>query len=226
MSETRWWWVRHAPVTANKGCIYGQTDWPCETGDAPTFQRLAKLLPKDAVWVTSNLLRTKQTAAAIHAALPPPPPEPEEHADLAEQHFGDWQGRTYEEVRRGDLGYWHKFWLAPASARPPGGESFMDLMARVGPVVEQLSERYRGRDIVAVTHGGTIRAALAQALHLTPEKALAMEVENCSLTRLDLFEGPVGSHAPDERHHWSLRFANLSPKLMASLATTEKGDET
>ena len=217
VSDTRWWWVRHAPVTANKGCVYGQTDHPCDVSHTPTFQRLAKLLPKDAIWVTSNLLRTKQTAAAIHEHLPPPPPAPEAHDELAEQHFGTWQGMTYEAIKNGSQGAWHKFWLAPAATAPPGGESFIDLMARVTPTVERLSKTYGGRDIIAVTHGGTIRAAIAQALHLSPEKALSVEVENCSLTRIDLHQGPVSSHAPEETQHWSLRFANLSPQLLGSL---------
>ncbi len=38
---------------------------------------------------------------------------------------------------------------------------------------------------MAVTHGGTIRAALGAALGLPPQAALAFSVENCSLTRID-----------------------------------------
>jgi broad specificity phosphatase PhoE len=38
---------------------------------------------------------------------------------------------------------------------------------------------------VAVTHGGTIRAAIGLALGLTPQAALAFSTDNCSLTRLD-----------------------------------------
>ena len=45
--------------------------------------------------------------------------------------------------------------------------------------------QHRGRDIVAVTHGGTIRAALGLALRLDPQGALAFSLENCSLTRID-----------------------------------------
>ena len=79
----------------------------------------------------------------------------------------------------------HTLWFAPADERPPGGESFADLIERVVPAIERLNDEHRGRDIVAVTHGGTIRAALALALGLTPQAALAFSVENCSLTRID-----------------------------------------
>lgn len=217
MSETtRWWWIRHAPVTVNNGCIYGQTDHPCDCADEAVFKSLARLLPSDAVWVTSNLLRTRQTAEAIRLHLPEQIAL-EPHVDLAEQHFGEWQGKTYEEAKNGSLGHWHRFWLAPAETAPPGGESFVTLMNRVTAAIHRLSDVYAGRDIIAVTHGGTIRAALAEALALRPESALRMVIDNCSLTRIDRVPGPIGSHDPDESHSWRVEFHNLSPvRLVAA----------
>jgi broad specificity phosphatase PhoE len=53
---------------------------------------------------------------------------------------------------------------------------------------------YSGRDVIVVAHGGTIRAALAQALGLEPEAALAFTIENCSITRIDHIEGPGMGH--------------------------------
>src|SRR3546814_19584056 len=61
----------------------------------------------------------------------------------------------------------------------------MDVIARVVPGVVRMSAEYEGRDIIAVAHGGTIRAALAFALNIGPEAALAFSIENCSVTRLD-----------------------------------------
>jgi len=49
---------------------------------------------------------------------------------------------------------------------------------------------HAGRDIIAVAHGGTIRAALALALGLEPEAALAFTIENCPITRIDHVNGP------------------------------------
>lgn len=214
MTETRWWWIRHAPVTANQGRLYGQCDHPCDVEDPPTFEALAGLMPKDAVWVTSTLLRTIQTAEAIRARMSVPAPQPLAYPELMEQHFGDWQGRTYEDVRNGDLGHWHRFWLAPAEAAPPGGESFVHLMDRVRDKIYALSNEHKGRDIVAVTHGGTIRAALAVALGLQPEHALRMVVDNCSLSRIDHVPGPIGSHDPNESHAWRVEYHNLSPRRL------------
>ncbi len=194
--QTRWWWIRHAPVP-DGGRIYGQSDLDCDCTDAEIFAVLARELPQGAVWLTSNLARTRQTAAAILAAA-----EGGRHSgiaplaipDLAEQHLGDWQGMERKPFYAARKVGTHTLWFAPAHERPPGGESFAELIERVHPVIGRLNEEHRGRDIVAVTHGGTIRAALALALGLEPQAALGFLVENCSLTRLD-YLSPEGSAA-------------------------------
>jgi len=214
---TRWWWVRHAPVTANDGRIYGHDDLPADCSDGAVFAALAALLPTDAVWVTSHLGRTRQTAAAIGAAqdagrpraLPPALVEP----DLAEQHFGDWQGLTLAELGARRAGALHRFWLAPAHEAPPGGESFEGVVVRVAAAVERLTAAHRGRDIVAIAHGGSIRAALAVALELPPERALAFAIDNCSLTRLDHIDAPEADAASfrGPRQSWRVAAVNLRP---------------
>ncbi len=209
-TTTRFWWVRHAPV-AHEGRIYGQKDMPCDCTDAAVFAGLARQLPQGAVWVTSNLRRTHETARAIvRAGLPGPDPIPGPGAtaipDLAEQSFGEWQGLTYEELRQSRGGAFHRFWHAPAHERVPGGESFIDVMQRVARAVHELIEPHRGRDIIAVAHGGTIRAALGLALGLDPEACLAFTMENCSLTRIDHIDGPGMGHG------WRVVTVNRPPR--------------
>ena len=214
--ETRWWWIRHAPVTANNGRIYGQSDMPADCSDQDTFLRLAKALPQNGIWVTSHLMRTSQTMDAVLAARKAAASSDQLQATiepgLAEQSFGDWQGKTYEELGREVQ---HRFWLAPAHVVPPGGESFVQLMGRVTEVVERLSQLHRGRDIIAFAHGGTIRAAVALALGLEPEQALSVAVENCSITRLDFFHA-VGQGS--DQQSWRVSHLNASPSLIASLS--------
>jgi alpha-ribazole phosphatase len=207
---TRWWWVRHAPVTVNEGRCYGQTDHPADCSNEAAFAGLARRLPKGAVWVTSTLKRTHMTAAGIvRAGLPGPDPIPGPgvvvEPDLAEQHFGEWQGHTYAELAQRNGNAWPRFWMAPAHEAPPGGESFVSLLARAQPAILRLSAAYAGRDIIAVTHGGTIRAALALALGLAPETALALSIDNLSLTRIEHFPDASASHA------WRVTAVNHPP---------------
>jgi broad specificity phosphatase PhoE len=184
---------------------------PCDCSDAAVFAGLARQLPKKAVWAVSNLRRTHETAQAIvSAGLPGPDAIPGPHCqsipDLAEQNFGDWQGMTYAELQQSRGGAFHRFWHGPAHQRVPGGESFADLMARVAWAILQLVEAHRGHDIIAVAHGGTIRAALGLALGLEPEHCLAFTMENCSLTRIDHIEGPGMGH------NWRVITVNRPPK--------------
>ena len=203
-ATTRWWWIRHAPVDSG-GRIYGQRDLPADCGDAAVFRQLAAWMPEEAVWLETPLQRTRQTASAIRAHWDEDRRarvEPLVEAELMEQHFGDWQGLTHQELAERRDGAWHRFWLMPATMAPPGGESFAQLAERVSLAVARLNASHRGRDIVAVAHGGTIRAALAQALGLEPESALALSIDNCSLTRLDHIAGPSWSGAGDEAESW------------------------
>lgn len=203
--ETRWWWVRHAPVTANNGRIYGQQDLPCDTSEVAAYTGLKDLLPNDAVLVTSTLQRTVQTADAIREQGLT---VAERYVvdDLKEQSFGDWQGLTYEEFGMSGKGpSANRYWLAPAYERAPNGESFTDLIARTVPAILDLNDKHSGRDIIAVTHGGTIRAALCYALNLDPEAALRFSVENLSVTRLDCVE-------TSENRYWRIAFSNRDPR--------------
>lgn len=179
VSETRWWWVRHAPIAVpNQGLINGQLDVDSDVSDTACLARLAGSLPADAHWVVSPLRRTQQTAASLGrvdgCAVEPA---------FAEQHFGDWQGLTWAAVAA--LGGTDSFWADPGRATPPGGERFADQIMRVGAAVDRMTATHGGQDIVAVAHAGTIRAALAHALGLEANRALSLHIETLSLSRID-----------------------------------------
>ena len=216
MPMTCWWWIRHAPVTTDGGRIYGQTDAIADVTDKTAFRALAAHLPHDAVWVTSHLSRTRDTATAISATgftVPELLTEP----DFAEQNFGEWQGQPRAQIYQ-QYADWPKFWLAPADATPPKGESFRAVVSRVGQGIERMNSSNGGRDIVAVAHGGTIRAALAIALGVDPAAALAFTIDNLSLTRLDHISR---THATDDRDAWRIVAVNLPPEgKRDSLATS------
>lgn len=186
--------------------MYGASDVPADFSDTESFRNLAASLPEGAVWVTSHLARAKGTARAI-ADAGHPTPEPIVEPGFGEQSFGAWQGRSYAELEAGRWApEYHKFWVAPASYAPPGGESFLAVSERVRAGIERLTEAHRGRDIVVVAHGGTIRAALAYALDLDPDRALGFATENLSLTRIDHMDGPgLGGD-------WRVAFVNVRAK--------------
>ena len=199
---TRWWWVRHAPVRNDGGNIYGQTDIACDTSDREVFEAVAKILPRGAVWYASNLMRTHQTANAIWAAGFPRPANMTWETAFAEQHLGEWQGMNRAAfVASRPVG---SHWFADIGEPPPGGESFMDLYNRVCGTIHRINVEEAGKDVIAVAHGGTIKAAVGLALGGQPEKGLAFDIDNCSVTRLDHF-------ASAGRSNWRLPMVNQQP---------------
>jgi len=199
---TRWWWVRHAPVRSDGGNIYGQKDIACDTSDREVFEAVAKILPRDAVWVASSLMRTHQTADAIWAAGFPKPAAMAKEAALAEQHLGQWQGMNRAAfLASRPLG---SHWFAAIDEAAPGGESFMDLYTRACGAIARIGAEHAGRDVIAVAHGGTIKAAIGLALGGLPEKGLAFDIDNCSVTRLDHF-------ASEGHANWRLPMVNQQP---------------
>jgi alpha-ribazole phosphatase len=201
---TRFWWVRHAPVPNPEARCYGQTDKDCDVSNEELFRHQAALLPKNAVWYSSNLLRARKTAEHL-AKAGADMRQLRIDADLAEQHFGQWQGLTYIEIAE-KHGNNHLFWLGPPEHRPPGGESFVDLRERTVRCIERLTREHRGTDIVATAHGGTIRAALAHAFNMHPEAAVRFEIDNVSLTLIEHFE------QADPEHAWRVAFTNYMPR--------------
>jgi broad specificity phosphatase PhoE len=187
VTHSRIFLVRHALVEPSaRTVMYGAMDVSlCELAlaeEAASYRWLAARLPAPARWVVTPLSRTRATAAAIFAAGQAEAPL-EVEPDLQEQHLGEWQGLSHERFAELIRHPPHPFWPHGAEERPPGGESFADVVARVGPVMERLANA--GGDVVVVAHGGSIRAAVAHAMRLTAEQALAFSIKNLSLTRLE-----------------------------------------
>ena len=189
MMETNFWLIRHALVEENaRAMMYGTMDvevCPHTMESArPTYAALARRLPRPASWIVTPLSRTRRTAQAIFAAGYPEA-EWRVAPDLIEQNMGDWQGLAHAEVPPLLSLPAHPFWPLAAQERPPGGESMAEVVLRVGTALERLASAHEGEDVVIVSHGGAIRAAVGHALGVGPESALHLSVHNLALTRLE-----------------------------------------
>ncbi len=184
MLETRWHLIRHAPVDNPEGRIYGASDKSANTSNANAFQKLAQRLPRKGIAITSHLRRTQQTLDALVSGGLEISEQIIENR-LGEQDFGDWTGKTYEEVRSLFGDDYDKFWIAPAKEKPPNGENFIEVIDRVKECILECTQKFKGRDVICISHGGVIRAALTTALKIEAERALSFSVDNLSTTILD-----------------------------------------
>lgn len=189
MNETRFWLIRHAIVDENaRAMLYGVMDVPlCETSlleQGPMYRSLATRLPRPATWKVTPLSRTRRTAEAIFAAGYPDT-ELAEEPDLIEQSLGEWQGLPHADLPARLSMPKHAFWPLAGHERPPGGESLAEVIERVGAALERLADQHSDQDVVIVSHGGSIRAAVAHCLRIGADNALHLTVQNLSLTRLE-----------------------------------------
>lgn len=187
--QTSFWLIRHALVAENeRAFLYGIMDVSLcpETlvSQVPQYTALAARLPRPATWFCTPLSRTRRTAEAIFAAGYPAAPLTVVPA-LIEQNLGDYQGLPHAELPGRLTAPAHPFWPLAAGERPPNGESMEDVVGRVGPAMEALAAGHAGEDVVIVSHGGTIRAAVGHAMGATAGQALHFSVHNIGLTRLD-----------------------------------------
>ncbi|MET4385540.1 alpha-ribazole phosphatase [Bradyrhizobium sp. F1.4.3] len=171
--ETFLWLIRHATVHGIVGTIHAP-DAPADLTDRAQLDALRRHLPPEAVSYASLSRRTVETARALGR-------DPVLISEFGEQDFGDWTGLRHDELAASGGDAYAQFWSDPARARPPGGESFEDQVARV----RQGLSRIGAGSAALVVHSGTIRAALCIALDLTPQAALRFVIDPLSLTRID-----------------------------------------
>ncbi|WP_030488798.1 bifunctional RNase H/acid phosphatase [Micromonospora chokoriensis] len=165
-TATRLILVRHGETAYTEQRRYsGRGDVPLsERGRAQvsaTAARVAALAPSVAAVLSSPLSRCTTTAASIAAALGDVPVRTED--DLIECDFGQWEGRTFAEVRDQWPGEMDA-WLASPRIAPPGGESFTHVAERVHRVIAGLLTAYPGETVVVVSHVSPIKLVLRDAL--------------------------------------------------------------
>lgn len=167
--------IRHAPVQGD-GRVYGRRDLPADCSNKAGFDALRAMLSRPERLIASPAQRCLQTSAQLWPDL-----TPETHADLWEQSFGAWEGLPFGDIP--DIGPLSGDLLA--EHRPPEGESFADICARISPILNDIAMR---GPATIVAHAGTVRAALALAIG-TVAPALSFDVKPLSVTRITLLPG-------------------------------------
>jgi alpha-ribazole phosphatase len=197
--------IRHAPAIYPKDTLPPH-DSDVDLTDIGQLKNLAKMLPREAVWWVSPLQRCIKTAQALkdHGGIAG---TTEVFNALEEQHYGDWHGKPVSDIWRqledGPKSNWH--FLHP-EIRPPNGESFVDIVARLAPVMDRITAA-KSDDIIIFTHGMVIRALVGMAFGFTPEQSLAMSVDNLSLTQISFLPENPGLR-DDAGCRWQLRRLN------------------
>lgn len=152
--------IRHGAIDETlSGKYIGSTDVPLSDQGREALRKLERecRYPYTKVVFTSPLKRCTETCQILYPEL-----SPLSIANLRECNFGEWEGKTAEELR--DDPEFEKWLAGDSEAAPPHGESNADFIRRICKMFESIVEglmKTGTTDSVIVTHGGVIMTLLA-----------------------------------------------------------------
>jgi phosphoserine phosphatase len=184
--------VRHGHVEGiNPERFRGRADLPLTaTGKAQTqavAQRIASRWSPKKVYA-SPLSRCVETANAIANACRV---DSERLEGLIDIDYGEWQGRSYEEMSKADPTLFGSWFVTPHLIRFPGGESLQDLVARSAEAVRMILNRHPDETVVLVSHDSTNRAILLQMVDQPLSAYWKLAQDPCCLNEIDVAKGQV-----------------------------------
>lgn len=108
--------------------------------------------------------------------------------DLREMHFGELEGMRPEEAWKAHPELLKSIWQDPEHNAPPGGENFREFVDRVARGLFQVIHEHNHQRLLIVAHGGVIRAALRQFLHMNGSDTFRIDVPYANMTRFRVFK--------------------------------------
>lgn len=105
-------------------------------------------------------------------------------ARLRELDFGDWRGRTQQDIWDNHQAPLQQLWSSPLQFTAPGGESMQHFIKRVAVAWQQLLIDYRNQSILLLSHAGVIRIILTIALDIDYMSAQKFKIEHGKINRL------------------------------------------
>ncbi len=184
---TRLFLVRHGEVVSQgQGKFLGFTDLGLSNRGKRQVQSLAEYLqeaPLDQAYA-SDLKRAVDSARSIcHGRSIKLVTRPA----FREMNMGDWDGKSWEEVKKKDPGIKSLFFYDLKNFYFPGGENWTQFRVRVLKGLKILLKENQGKDILLVAHAGVNRIILARALGLRYKNMFFMDQAYACLNIIECY---------------------------------------
>jgi alpha-ribazole phosphatase len=186
MTATRLYLVRHGVTEWNGMRRYqGQTDTSLSPLGVLQAQAVARrLAAEDPVAVySSDLERARTTAVPIAQAAGV---ALESTPLLRELNFGEFEGKTSDEILQSMPDAGKAWWGDTVNARPPGGETLAELDERVRGWWSQHQDRVAGQRVVVVGHGGSLNRFIGVLMGLSLDLHWRLRLLNASVTTIEI----------------------------------------
>jgi len=176
--------IRHGEPVGGR-YYRGQRDDPLsEKGWQQMWAAVHGKGPWDAI-ISSPLQRCAGFSRALGERLEIPVQLDER---LMEVGFGDWEGRSADQLRQQDPEGFQRFFDDPVANRPPGAEALDAFYNRVGEGWRDFVQSYTGSRALLVGHAGVIRAILCHILDMPLASMYRIQVQNAAVTRIRMEE--------------------------------------
>ncbi|MBE5960208.1 MAG: alpha-ribazole phosphatase [Lachnospiraceae bacterium] len=103
---------------------------------------------------------------------------------LEEANFGDWEGKTWEQVKTEYPEAFEKWEKNRRYVRTPNGECYQDVVERVVKAIDHIMETEK-EDVAVVTHGAVIMSLMCFITDTPFEKMWSFKPENTGITVID-----------------------------------------
>jgi alpha-ribazole phosphatase len=185
---TRLLLIRHAqPAEEARGICYGRFDIGLSARGrrrAHLVARTLERIPLVAVY-SSPSTRAFQTARPLASAHNLTPIADDA---LREIDFGELEGRRYDDIQGTHPDLYRSWMQAPTQVQFPGGESYAQLQARAVEAMEAIRTRHCGSLAAIVSHGGVLRAMLADCLGMPAETIFRLDQSYGGVSVIDWLE--------------------------------------
>lgn len=104
--------------------------------------------------------------------------------DLEEVGFGDWEGKTSDQVQKDNQAEFYAFYLDPVHNRPNNAEDLDVFSDRVVTAYQRVLEDYESKHCLVISHAGVIRAIMAYVLDAPVSSMYRIKVNNAGFTRI------------------------------------------
>jgi len=166
------------------------------------MQRIVEHNQNEKGWdqvISSPLLRCRLFAEHLHD-LHDIPLGIED--DFREMNFGDWEGQEFQAILAKEKEKVESIYSSPHTFQAPNGEAMSDFNMRVINTADKVLEEHKGKRLLLIQHGGTMRVLLAHLLSMPMSSMTRFHIPYACLSRVKIHHG-------DKTDQISLVFHNI-----------------
>lgn len=165
---------------------------------AKSFAEAYYAVPWEAIYV-SPMKRTIATAKPLCDAVGI---EMQLRDGLKEIQYGEWEGKTLEEIKQQYREDYVSWMTEPAWNAPTGGETAVEVSSRASLVIAEITEKHQSGNVLVVAHKATIRIILCSLLGIDLGRyrdRIDMPAASVSVVKFEKY-GPLLVRLGDRNH--------------------------